>query len=191
MDRLASLRSGIVIAGLATLLTGVRAHAALELSTSMQALESANVATVVLVPPMAVFQGSLTPTGLQNNGCHYTTVDRAAVRALVALLQAAGLTANPVYQKPDVREGTYFTLDDGSKFSLLIADNGSSRLPVLGIAESTRGGRIESTSVSTRPGLSGDVRDWAKRYGGTGSGSSCDLQTDTAEELKAPPPVPR
>jgi hypothetical protein len=191
MDRFASLHSGIFIAGMATLLTTVPAHAAIELSTSMQALESANVATVVLVPPMAVFQGPLTATGLQNNGCHYTAVDRAAVRALVALLQAAEVTGNPVYQKPDVREGMYFTLDDGSKFSLLIADNGSGRLPVLGIAESTTGGRIESTSISARPALSRDVREWAKRHGGIGSGSGCDLQSNTAEDPKAPPPVPR
>lgn len=191
MDRFASVRWCIAVAGLSGFLHGTPAHAALELQAALQALESSNVVTVVLVPPMAVFQAALTPTGLQNNGCHYTTFDRAAIRALAALLQSADVTANPVYQKTDVREGTYFSLDDGSKFSLLIADNGGGRLPVLGIVEVTNGGQIQSASVSAKPSLSNDVRDWAGRHGGTGSGSSCDLQSNTAEDPQAPPPIPR
>jgi hypothetical protein len=191
MGRLTSVISSVAFAGLSLFLIATSAHAALDLPESLKGLGSTNVATVVLVPPMAVFQNPLSPTGLQSNGCHYTTVDRAAIRALVAMLQSAEVTANPVYQKADVREGTYFTLDDGRKVSLLIADNGTGRLPVMGLAEVTNGGQIQSVSFSAKSTLSREVREWAKRYGGAGSGTGCDLQTGTAEDPTAPPPIPR
>jgi hypothetical protein len=85
----------------------------------------------------------------------------------------------------------YFTLGDGSKFSVLIADNSGGKLPVMGIAETTAGGQIQSASVSSRSTLSADVREWAKQHGGVGTGNGCDLQSSTAEDPKAPPPLPR
>lgn len=171
-------------------LVGGPARAAVDLPASLQGLDGANVATVVLVPPMAVYQNALNSTGLQTAGCHYTTADPTAIRVLVAIMKTADVTVNPVYQRPDMREGVYFAMADGTKFSVLFADNAGGRLPVMGVAESTNGGSIQSSSVSARPTLSTDVRNWAKRHGGTGTGNSCDLQTSVAQDPQAPPAVP-
>ena len=184
-------RTALATSIIAAYLVCSPAHAALDLSDAMQAIGTASVATVVLVPPMAVFRNSLNQAGLQANGCHYTTADPTAIRSLVALLQTAGVATNAVYQRPDIREGAYFTLANGGRFSLLIADNNGGRLPVMGIAEGTDGGQIQSVSVSAKSTLSRDVRGWARRFGGAGSGTACDLQSETAEDPKAPPPLPR
>jgi hypothetical protein len=160
-------------------------RAALDLAAPLQATAGAGVATVVLVPPMAVYRSSLDQAGLQTQGCHYTTGDPAAIRLLAAILKSADVTVNPVYQRPDIREGVYFTLADGSKFSVLIADNSGGKLPVMGIAETTVGGQIQSASVSSRSTLSTDVREWVKEHGGAGTGNGCDLQSAVAEDPKA------
>lgn len=173
------------------LFSGV-SQAALDLPVAMQGIETASVATVVLVPPMAIFRVPLDALALQNQGCHYTTDDPASIRALVAMLRAADVTMNPVYQRPDIREGVYFTLADGSRFSVLVADHSGGRLPVLGVAEASSGGSIQSASVSAKPTLSGDLRDWAKqRSDGTSNGSACQLQSPVAKDPTAPPPLPK
>ena len=170
---------------------GDPSRAALDVDASLQRIDTATVATVVLVPPMAVFQSPLNQAGLRDAGCHYTTDDVAAIRSLVALVKAANVNANALYQRPDMREGVYFTLADGSKFSLLYADNSESHVPLLGLAETTVGGQVQSGSVSVRPTLSLQVRDWAKRYGGTGTGSTCNLQfATTPADPEALPPMP-
>jgi hypothetical protein len=166
-------------------------RAAFDLVGALAGLDGANVATVVLVPPMAVFKDALNSAGLQNAGCHYTTADPTAIRVLVAILKTADATVNPVYQRPDMREGVYFAMNDGTKFSILFADHSSGRLPVLGVAEAVNGGQIQSTSVLAKASLSTDVRTWARHYGGAGTGTACNLQSPTAEDPQAPPPAPR
>jgi hypothetical protein len=175
---------------LAAALGATPGHAALDVDASLQALADASVATVVLAPPMAIYQQPLDRAGLQTAGCHYTSDDATAIRALVAILRGGDVTANPVYQRPDVREGVYFAMADGSKFSVLFGDHAGSRLPAIGIAEATSGGQIQSVSVSTKSALATDVRAWAKRYGGIGTGTTCELQSTTAENPQAPPPIP-
>ncbi len=172
------------------LLSGA-SQAALDLPVAMQGLETATVATVVLVPPMAIFRVPLDALALQNQGCHYTTDDPASIRRLATALRAADVTMNPVYQQPDIREGVYFTLGDGSKFSVLVADHAGGRLPVLGVAEASRGGSIQSASVSANASLSEALRDWAKTRDGTSRGLACNLQSPVAQDPSAPPPLPR
>jgi hypothetical protein len=185
------VRSCLVVAAFAAGMFSNASRAALDLTVPMQAIDGASVATVVLVPPMAVYRLPLDQAGLQTQGCHYTTGEAAAIRRMAAILKSADVTVNPVYQRPDIREGVYFTLGDGSKFSVLIADNSGGKLPVMGIAETTAGGQIQSASVSSKATLSADVREWAKQHGGEGTGNGCDLQSSTAEDPKAPPPLPR
>jgi hypothetical protein len=185
------VRSCLVFAAFAVGMFSNASRAALDLAVPMLAIDGASVATVVLVPPMAVYRSPLDQAGLQTQGCHYTTGDAAAIRRLAAMLRSANVTVNPVYQRPDIREGVYFTLADGSKFSLLIADNSGGKVPVIGIAETTAGGQIQSASVSSGSTLSVDVREWVKQHGGAGTGNGCDLQSSTAEDPKAPPPLPR
>ena len=168
------------------------AHAALDLDGALRQIDAATVATVVLVPPLAIFQSPLNQAGLRDAGCHYTTDSVPAIRSLAALVRGGHPTTNPVYQRPDMREGVYFTLADGTKFSVLFGDNSESRLPLLGIAETTAGGQIQSASVSVRAALALDVRNWAKQYGGPGSGSSCNLQfSTTPADPEALPAIPR
>ena len=109
---------------------------------------------------------------------------------LAGILTRAEVAANPVYQRADLREGVYFSMADGGKFSVLFADNSGGKLPVMGIAETTNGGQIQSVAVLARSTLSTDVRRWAKTHGGEGTGSACDLQMQVAEDPTAPPPVP-
>jgi hypothetical protein len=186
----APLRLITAAGALALTLCWSPSRAAIDLAGSLDGMGTASVATVVLVPPMAVFKDPLDQRGLQNSGCHYTTSDAGAIRVLAAILTQAQVTANPVYQRADLREGAYFSLADGRKFSVLFADNRGGKLPVMGIAETTNGGQIQSAAVSARSTLSMDVRGWAKTYGGAGTGSTCDLQTPVAQDPTAPPPVP-
>jgi hypothetical protein len=165
-------------------------RAAIDLAGSIDGMTTATVATVVLVPPMAVFKDPLDQRALQNSGCHYTTSDAGAIRVLAGILTQAEVTANAVYQRADLREGAYFSLADGRKFSVLFADNRGGKLPVMGIAETTNGGQIQSAAVTARSTLSNDVRGWAKTYGGAGTGTTCDLQIPVAQDPTAPPPVP-
>ncbi len=172
------------------LFSGV-SQAALDLPVAMQGLETATVATVVLVPPMAIYRVPLDALALQEQGCHYTTDDPAAIRRLAAVLRSADVTANPVYQRPDIREGAYFTLGDGSKFSMLVGDHAGGRLPVLGVAETSSGGSIQSASVSANATLSDALRDWARTRDGTSRGLACNLQSPVAQDPTPPPPVPQ
>jgi hypothetical protein len=179
-----------VSGALALTLTCATGQAAIDLAGALGGMRTATVATVVLVPPMAVFRDALDQRGLQNAGCHYTTADPGAIRELAAILTSADVSANPVYQRADLREGVYFTMADGGKFSALFADNSGGKLPVMGIAETTNGGQIQSVAFTARSTLSTDVRGWAKTHGGEGTGSVCDLQVPVAEDPQAPPPVP-
>lgn len=151
---------------------------AMDLPTLVTRADTAAGATVYLVPPMAVFRASLDETRVQAAACRFTTTDPAAVRALVALLQASELHDNPVYQRPDLREGVYLTLADGMQLKVLLQDNPGGRLPVAGIAETSIGGNLQSVSVSARQTLSADVRRWAAELtssrGAVRTGSACD-----------------
>jgi hypothetical protein len=181
------------LAGSGALILGLGAgasEAAIDLAGAMAGMNEATVATVVLVPPMAIYQTALDQNGLQNAGCHYTTSDAGAIRVLAAIIAGADVSTSPVYQRADLREGVYFALSNGSRFSVLFADNAGGKLPVNGVAETTNGGQIQSVAIVARPTLSTDVRRWAKSHGGGGTGSTCDLQTSVAEDPKALPPVP-
>lgn len=164
--------------------------APIDVPASLNSIATASAATVVLVPPMSVYRNALDQNGLQSQGCHYTTSDPAAIRQLVALVQAAEVTVNAVYQRPDLRGGVYFRLPDGSNVNVFVADNSGGRLPVLGVAESTNGGQIQSASVSVRGSFTLAMREWAKQRVGTSSGSACERQTAVAEDPKAPPAIP-
>jgi hypothetical protein len=167
-------------------------EAAIDLASAIAGMSEASVATVVLVPPMAVYQVALDQTGLQNAGCHYTSNDPGAIRVLAGIVTSAEVAVNPVYQRADLREGVYFTMANGGRFSVLFTDKATSRLPAMGVAETSSGGQVQSAAVSARPSLASEVRRWAKAHGGagTGTGSACDLQLQVAEDPKAPPPVP-
>ncbi len=151
--------------------------AAIDLPSLMQRADTASRATVFLVPPMALFRNALDERGMQAASCRYVTADPAALRALVGLVRTAYMVGTPVYQRPDIREGVYLTLDDGSLLKLLIQDNLGGRSPVAGIAEVDVGGDLRSTAVVARQTLASNLRGWAARQGGTGSGSACDRQT--------------
>ena len=159
----------VVIAALAPF-----AAAAVDLPSLMRRADTASQATVFLVPPMALFRDALDEGRMQAASCRYVTADPAAVRALADLLRSADLVDAPVYQRPDIREGVYLTLDDGTQLKLLLQDNLGGRSPVTGVAEVTVGGEIRSTAVVARPTLAANVRGWADRQGGAGSGSACD-----------------
>jgi hypothetical protein len=111
---------------------------------------------------------------MQATACRFTTSDTAGVNALLALLKTSELHDSPVYQRADLREGVYLTLADGTQFKLLIGDNAGSRLPVIGVAETSLGGNLRSAAIVARATLAGDVRAWAATYGKTGTGSACD-----------------
>jgi len=158
----------------ATLALVATAGRAMDLPALVNRADAAVGATVYLVPPMALFRASLDEARMQSAACRFTTTDVTAVNALLALLKGSGLHDNPVYQKPDLREGLYLKLTDGTQLKLLLEDNAGSRLPVVGIAETSSGGNLQSVAVSARATLAGDVRSWAATYGGTRSGSACD-----------------
>lgn len=188
--RLAVPVFGALASALLITAVGRAAAAPIDLPAALANMGTATAATVVLVPPMAVFRAGLDQAGLLRQGCHYAAADRAAVRSLAALMQSVPITVNPVYQRPDLREGVYFTMADGSSFHVLIGDNAGGKLPVLGFAETTFGGQSQSASMSAGPTLSTALRDWAKGRSGTSTGSACGLQVAVAVDPKAPPPVP-
>ena len=161
---------------------------AMDLPRLVTSADTAAGATVYLVPPMAVFRQSLDETRMQSAACRFTTTDPAAVRALVALLQAGELHDNAVYQRPDLREGVYLTLADGMQLKVLLQDNPGSRLPVGGVAETSIGGNLQSVAVSARQSLAADVRQWAAARGGTGTGSACDrlVPVSVTPDLRVP-----
>ena len=154
---------------------------AMDLPGLMGRADTAVNATVFLVPPMALFRSSLDEARMQSSACRYYTTDPAAIRALVALLKAAGVNAASVYQKPDMREGVYLTLPDGAQLKLLLQDNPGSRLPVNGVAESINGGDLQSVAMTASASMSSDIRAWAASRGGVGAGTAC--------ERLVPPPV--
>ena len=167
---------------------------AMDLPALLERADPAVGATVFLVPPMALFRTSLDETRMQATACRFTTTDSAAVNALLALLKTGGLHDNPVYQRPDLREGIYLTLGDGMQLKVLLEDNAGSKLPVVGVAETSLGGNLQSAAISARSTLAGDVRAWAATYGGTRSGSACDRLVPTSiapADTRVPSPSAR
>ncbi len=171
--RLAFYRFGLALAAASACVPAL----GLDLPTLIGSTDTASSATVYLVPPMAVFTTTLDEGHMQLSACRYTTSDPASVRALVALLAGAGVAGTPLYQRPDVREGVYLTLTDGSQLKFLLQDNNGSRLPVIGVAENSTSGSSTRVSVTARRDLALDLRKWAEMRGGSGTGSSCDRQS--------------
>ena len=190
MCRSAVTLPGVLATALLVAATGPSTAAPIDLPGALANVGTATAATVVLVPPMAVFANGLDQAGLLRQGCHYAATDRAAVRTLVALVQSVSIAVNPVYQRADLREGVYFTMADGSSFHVLIGDNAGGKLPVLGLAETTFGGQSQTASLSAGPTLSAALRDWAKGRTRASTGSACGLQTPVAVDPQAPPPIP-
>ncbi|MEO8935325.1 MAG: hypothetical protein ABI277_15345 [Burkholderiaceae bacterium] len=168
------------------------AAGALDFPALIGQADTASDATVYLVPPMALFRMALDEPRMQSASCRYTTTDPAAIRALVGLLRASDISGNEVYQRPDVREGIYLTLADGTQFKLLLQDNFGGKLPVRGVAETSNGGDLHTVSVTTKSTLATAVREWAATRGGAGTGSACSRQSAVAgptapPEMIAPP----
>lgn len=170
MPRFRSIRLAlfVALAGLAT------AGHAMDLPALVDRVDPAAGATVFLVPPMALFRTSLDETRMQATACRVKTTDTAAVQALVALLKTSALHDLPVYQRADLREGIYLTLTDGMQLKLLLEDNDGSKLPVIGVVETSLGGNLQSAAINARATLAADVRAWAATQGGARSGSACD-----------------
>jgi len=146
---------------------------ALDLPPLMERANTVTEASVVLVPPMMLYRVDLNETGMRQEGCNYVTFDPAALRALVTMLRAADVHVSPVYQRPDMREGVYLVLADGSRLSFFVQDNKGGHLPVQGIVEYSMSGDIQSSAITAAPTLSTDLRTWAATHGGTGEGAAC------------------
>ena len=149
------------------------ASRAVDLPLMMERSNTATEASVVLVPPMSIYRVDLNETGMRQEGCRYVTFDAAALRSLTSLLRAADVRASPVYQRPDMREGVYLVLADGSHLSFFLQDNNGGHLPVLGVVEVSTSGDIQSTAVTAAPTLAADLRTWVAMHGGTGEGAAC------------------
>ena len=150
---------------------------ALELGPVLERARASSDATVILVPPMAVYRASLDEAALQGAGCRYRTTDPAAVRALVRLLAVSGLREGVVYKRPDAREAVYITTPDGELLKFLFADNAGAHVPVDGTVETSTGGTIQSGAVVGGERLAVDLRRWTAANGGVGTGASCDRQS--------------
>ena len=156
----------------------------MDLPSSLGRTATAAGATVFLVPPMAVYRESLDETRMRSEGCRYSTADVAAIRSLAAVLADGRVTSTPVYQRPDLREGVYFVFADESRLKVLLQDNFGGRLPVNGIAETSNGNDLQSVAVLAKETLATDLRRWAARYGGVGTGAACDRQVPPPDVVK-------
>ena len=148
---------------------------------------------MLLVPPMSIYRDGLTEVSLHHEGCRHETSDAKAVGALVALLESSKIATVPVFQQPDVREGVYLSLADGSRLAFFFADNNGGRLPVQGIVETSNAGILQSSAVTAAPTLSTDLRQWSATYGGAGDGAACNRRpppTDSPEPVPAPTLTP-
>jgi hypothetical protein len=163
------------------------ASLALDLAPAMERVRTTTEAVVLLVPPMSIYRNGLTEASLHQEGCRHETSDAKAVSALVALLESAKITINPVFQQPDVREGMYLALADGSRLAFFFADNNGGRLPVQGIVETSTAGLMQSSAITAAATLSTDLRQWSATYGGSGDGAACNRRPPPAE---GPEPVP-
>jgi len=149
------------------------ASRAIDLPLLMERSTTATEASVVLVPPMSLYRTDLNEVGMRQEGCRYVTFDVAALRSLVALLREADVRVSPVYQRPDMREGVYLVLGDGSRLNFFLQDNNGGRLPVQGVVEASASGDLQSTAITAAPTLATDLRTWAATHGGTGDGAAC------------------
>ena len=163
------------------------ASRALDLAPAMEHVKTTTEAVVLLVPPMSIYRNGLTEASLHQEGCRHETSDAKAVGALVALLESAQIAINPVFQQPDVREGVYLALADGSRLAFFFADNNGGRLPVLGIVETSNAGQVQSSAITAAPTLSTDLRQWSATYGGSGDGAACNRRPPPVD---GPEPVP-
>lgn len=164
-----------------TLLTAIATASlparALDMAPVMERARGSSDATVILVPPMAIYQAALDEAALQSAGCRYRTTDPVAVRALVQLLDGAGLRDSPVYKRPDAREAVYLTTPEGELLKFLFADNSGAHVPVDGVVESSTGGNAQSGAVVANDRLSTELRRWTAANGGVGTGRSCARQS--------------
>lgn len=160
---------------------------ALDLAPAMERVRTTTEVVVLLVPPMSIYRNGLTEASLHQEGCRHETSDAKAVGALVALLEASSIAINPVFQQPDVREGVYLKLADGSRLAFFFADNNGGRLPVLGVLESSSAGQVQSSAITAASTLSTDLRQWSATYGGDGEGAACNRRPPSSE---SPTPVP-
>lgn len=169
-------RLSIVAATTSLLLVGFDSDA-MDLPSQVARTDTAVEATVFLVPPMLVFRTSLDEARMQAQACRYATSDPAAIRAVAALLKAADVTANVVYQRPDLREGVYLSFADGSQLKFLLQDNNGGRSPVAGVAETSSAGTFQNVGVTANETLATDLRRWAAASGGIGAGSPCNRRS--------------
>ncbi len=146
---------------------------ALDLPLLMERSTTATEASVVLVPPMSIYRTDLTEVGMRQEGCRYVTFDPEALRSLIALVRSADVRVSPVYQRPDMREGVYLVLGDGSRLNFFLQDNNGGRLPVQGVVEASSSGDLQSTAITAAPTLATDLRTWAATHGGAGEGAAC------------------
>lgn len=191
MSRTHASRLRLAAAAAATVVFA-SAASAMDFPALIGQADAASGATVYLVPPMALFRMALDEPQMQSASCRYTTAAPVAIRALVGLLRASDISGNEVYQRPDLREGIYLTLADGTQLKLLLQDNFGGKLPVRGVAETSTGGDLQTVSVTARSTLATAVRVWAATHGGTGIGSACSRQSAVAgptapPEMIAPP----
>ena len=150
---------------------------ALELEPVLERARTSSDATVILVPPMALYRFALDEAALQRAGCRYRTRDPAAVRALVGLLAVSGLREGVVYKRPDAREAVYIKTPDGELLKFLFADNAGAHVPVDGTVEASTSGSIQSGAVVGGERLAVELRRWTAANGGVGTGASCDRQS--------------
>ena len=174
----------VAAVGLACASTASRA---LDLAPAMERVRTTTEAVVLLVPPMSIYRNGLTEASLHQEGCRHETSDPQAVGALVALLESSKIAINPVFQQPDVREGVYLALADGSRLAYFFADNNGGRLPVLGIIETSNAGQVQSSAITAASTLSTDLRQWSATYGGSGDGAACNRRPPPTD---GPVPVP-
>jgi ribosomal protein S12 methylthiotransferase accessory factor YcaO len=106
-------------------------------------------------------------------GCRYATVDPAAIGALFAVIRAADPQATPLFQQPDMRAVIHLAREDGARVDFFLQDNLGSKLPVIGVVETSSAGTLRSVPLTAGPTLMTDLRDWATRHGGVGDGSGC------------------
>ena len=145
-----------------------------DLTTLIDRAASASEATVLLVPSMTFYRTRVDETRLEQVGCRYATSDPASIRTLVGLFRSAGVSVDPVYQVLDLREGVYLTMSDGTLLKFFLQDNFGGGLPVKGVAETSAAGSVQSMTITAQKTLATDLRAWAARLGGPGTGNACD-----------------
>lgn len=114
----------------------VSQHTSANFIQQIKDINTAQSATVILVPPNWAFRITLTELALKKGGCRFSTNDRSNIISLLNLLNQMDIKkAMHVASswEPEPREGIYLTLANGSEVKFLFGQRFADHDTVRGI----------------------------------------------------------